>query len=90
VESRESAAPLRNSVHSSIAEGNGRFTTSDYLRFLSICNASLNEVESNLYYLDKRFAGRTDIREALILSVKVRRPLWGLIKALKRKQKGEQ
>jgi four helix bundle protein len=78
-----------NSVHSAIAEGNGRFTTADYLRFLSISNASLNEVESNLYFLTQRYGERPDIRTAIDLAMQVRRPLWGLIKALRKKEKGE-
>jgi four helix bundle protein len=34
------------SISSNIAEGNGRSTTKDYLRFLATANGSLNEVGS--------------------------------------------
>jgi four helix bundle protein len=42
-----------NSVHSNIAEGNGRFSTADYLRHLGISNASLNELESDLHFVTR-------------------------------------
>lgn len=45
-----------NSVHSNIAEGNGRFSTPDYLRHLSMSNASLNELESDLHFLTRRYS----------------------------------
>jgi four helix bundle protein len=74
-----------NSVHSCIAEGNGRFSTADYLRHLAMSNASLNELESDLFFLERRETQLDAVRQALQLSVEVRRPLWGLIKALRRK-----
>src|SRR4051812_13134495 len=52
-----------NSVYSNIAEGNGRFSRTDYLRFLSDSHASLREVESNLYFVSRRY-GRTRHTEA--------------------------
>ena len=75
-----------NSVHSNIAEGNGRFSTPDYLRHLAIANGSLNELESDLHFLDRTQPKRTEADRALALAVQVRRPLWGLIKALRSKQ----
>jgi four helix bundle protein len=78
-----------NSIHSNIAEGNGRFSTADYLRHLSISNASLNELESDLHFIARRYPKREDARSALALALQVRRPLWGLVKSLRRKQRGE-
>ena len=75
-----------NSVHANIAEGNGRFTTADYLRHLSISNGSLNEVESDLYFIRNRFGAVRDLDQSLTLAVDVRRPLWGLVKSLRRKE----
>jgi four helix bundle protein len=75
-----------NSVHSSIAEGNGTFTTADYLRFLGMSNASLNELESDLHFLHRRYGNREDVIKAQGLAIDVRKPLWGLIKALRRKR----
>jgi four helix bundle protein len=56
----KSAQQLRDaaeSVHLNIAEGNGRPTTADYLKSLGISDASLNEVQSNLYAVSRRFPG---------------------------------
>lgn len=78
-----------NSVHSNIAEGNGRFSTPDYLRHLSISNASLNELESDLHFVTRKYPRIDDASRALTDATTVRRPLWGLIKALRRKLKGE-
>src|SRR5687767_9839274 len=86
------AAQMRdsaNSVHRNIAEGNGRFSTPDYLRHLSISNASLSEVESDLHFVARKYPRIEEAKQALADATSVRRPLWGLIKALRRKLKGE-
>jgi len=86
------AAQMRdsaNSVHRNIAEGNGRFSTADYLRHLSISNGSLNELESDLHFVTRKYPRIDDAERALTDATSVRRPLWGLIKALRRKLKGE-
>ena len=77
------------SVHLNIAEGNGRPTTADYLKSLGIADSSLNEVQSNLYAVSRRFPGISDTPHALKLTVRVAKPLGGLIKALRRKRDGE-
>lgn len=83
IEQMKSAA---NSVYSNIAEGNGRFSVADYLRHLGISNASLNELESDLLFLERRYE-RPEIKKALELTVAVRRPLAGLVRSLRRKLK---
>ena len=75
-----------NSVHSNIAEGNGRGSIADYLRHLSMSNASLNEAESDLHFVARRFGDRTGAARALQLAVQVRRPLLGLVKKLREKR----
>ena len=77
------------SVHSNIAEGNGRGTLADYLRHLYMSRASLNELESDLHYVDRSYGSRIDARNALESAVGVRKPLSGLIKRLREKN-GEQ
>jgi four helix bundle protein len=86
------AAQMRdsaNSVHRNIAEGNGRFSTPDYLRHLSISNGSLNELESDLHFVTRRHPRIDQAPQALADATGVRKPLWGLIKSLRRKLRGE-
>ena len=82
------AAQMRDcarSVHANIAEGNGRLSIPDSLRHLGISNASLNELESDLFFMERRHPN-PDVTEALKLALDARRPLAGLIKALKKKK----
>lgn len=74
------------SVHLNIAEGNGRPTTNDYLKHLGIADASLNEVQSNLHAVSRRFPRIGETPQALKLTVRVAKPLGGLIKAIKRRR----
>jgi four helix bundle protein len=74
------------SVHSNIAEGNGRGSVADYLRHLYVSRASLNELESDLHYVDRSYGSRLDARRALDSAVGVRKPLFGLIRSLRRKK----
>ena len=76
------------SVHLNIAEGNGRPTTADYLKSLGIADASLNEVQSNLYAVSRRFPRVEHTAESLELTVRVAKPLAGLIKSLTKKERG--
>jgi len=78
-----------DSVHLNIAEGNGRRTTADYLRHLGIADSSLNEVQSNLYKVSRRYPSISTTREALRLTITVAKPLGGLIKRLERKRRDE-
>ena len=85
----ELASQMRRSatsVHSNIAEGNGRSTLTEYLRSLGISRAELNEVESDLHYLVRRYGARTNAQEALKMALSVRLPLLGLIRSLRRKK----
>jgi len=72
-----------NSVHSNIAEGNGRFSRPDYLRHLSIANGSLRELESNLHYLSRSSHRPARIEEALALCHLCTKLLAGLIRSLR-------
>jgi four helix bundle protein len=73
-------------VHSSIAEGNGRFSIPDYLRFLSMSNASLQEVQSDLLTLRRSNPEDKPIRVALDRTYFVAKVLMRLVESLRRKR----
>ena len=74
-----------DSIHLNIAEGNGRPTLPDYLKHLGIADASLNEVQSSLFKISRRYPTISGTSHALEVSDRVAKPLYGLIKALKKK-----
>lgn len=76
-----------NSVHSNIAEGNGRFSRADYLRHLSVANGSLRELESHLYFTKRRYGNSTTIESAIELCVIVAKLMAGLVRSLRRKSR---
>lgn len=72
------------SVPSNIAEGYGRRSRGDYMRFVSIANGSLCELETHLLLarrIEPRWRDRID--GMLIISAEVGRMLIGLHRALK-------
>lgn len=77
------------SVHLNVAEGTGRPTTADYLKYLGIADSSLNEVQSNLYAISRRFPSIGHTSFALKLTVRVAKPLAGLVRSLNRKREEE-
>ena len=88
----KSAQQLReaaHSVHLNIAEGNGRPTLPDYLKFLGTADSSLNEVQSNLTITGRVYPKIPGTAEALKISVRVEKPLAGLIKAPRKKMRDE-
>ena len=72
------------SIPSNIAEGYGRNSTSDYIRFLQIAAGSLYELQTqleisaNLEYLDKK-----EFEQLCILSKEIERMLGSLIRKLR-------
>ena len=85
----ESASQLRRaakSVHLNIAEGNGRPTAADYLKFLGSARSSLNEVASELHFLQRRYPQFTVVEPALRRITCVAKPLHGLFKAIQRRR----
>jgi len=75
------------SVPANVAEGHGRQSTRDYLRFLSISRGSLKEVETYVFIAER--LGYIDIdrkAELLRLTAEVGRLSAGLIPSLKRKK----
>ena len=73
------------SVPSNIAEGHGRKYTNDYLRFLSIANGSLMEVETQIQIAQRlNFINSEECTTILNQTSQISRMLSGLKAALKR------
>jgi len=73
------------SIPSNIAEGYGRSTKADYLRFIDIAKGSANEVETQLRIAQRlRFVKEQNNGRALALTNEVQRILRGLGEGLRR------
>jgi four helix bundle protein len=73
------------SIPSNIAAGQGRRTTSDFLRHLSIAYGSLREVETQILIAVRlRYMAQTTADEVLLCSGEVGRLLNGLMASLTR------
>jgi four helix bundle protein len=73
------------SVPSNIAEGHGRRSRSDYVRFLDIARASPNELETQLLIaVQLRYLSDVATQPAIRLCEEVQRILRGLISSLER------
>ncbi|MFA6134632.1 MAG: four helix bundle protein [Phycisphaerae bacterium] len=71
------------SVPSNIAEGFGRNTRADYLRFLDMAVGSINEVETQLLISHQlNYIDEARIQEGLSQTREIQRILKGLIKSL--------
>jgi four helix bundle protein len=75
------------SIPSNIAEGQGRRTTAEFLRFLSIANGSLREVETQVLIAERLgYASEEAAREAVDATTEVARLLTGLVHALEERK----
>ena len=71
------------SIPANISEGNGRYSTNDYLRFLSIENGSLRELETHLLIAERlNYVKRTQTEETFLKIEYVGKLLNGLRKSL--------
>lgn len=74
------------SIPSNIAEGQARRTTADYIRFVSIAEGSLAEVETQLIIaIDLGFCAESDAKEIFGLLTEVRKMLNALRRSLSAK-----
>ena len=74
-----------NTVHASIAEGNGTRTTANYLRYLGISDASLGELRSHLTFVRRRYPTIEEANPPYKRLIHVEKLLKGLIDALSRR-----
>jgi four helix bundle protein len=73
------------SIASNIAEGQGRRTTADFLRHLSIVYGSLREVETQILIARRlKYVTQTRLEEVMSLAGEVGRLLNGLMASLTR------
>lgn len=71
------------SIPSNIAEGNGRSTTPDYIRFLQIARGSLFEAQTQIEIASElRFMNPTQNQELLSLANEIERMLNSIITKL--------
>lgn len=77
------------SVPSNIAEGYGRHSTADYIRFLQIALGSLNELQTQLELASRlEFAGQEDVKVALELRTEIEKMLVALSAKLRKRNGG--
>ena len=74
------------SVSSNIAEGHGRGTTRDYIRFLEMSISSLNEVQNDLHILNRNQIVSPDLVDSLTpIRIETVKVLAGLLRAMRNK-----
>ena len=74
------------SVSANIAEGSGRFTSRDYLNFLSHSRGSVKEAESDLLVAERlEYVTRPDLGPALGFSDEISRMLFSLRASIRRR-----
>jgi four helix bundle protein len=76
----------RNIYLKNIAEGSGKNSKRDFIRFLNISMGSLNEVENLLMISNKLdYINKNDYKSIDILITKERKLIYGLINHLQKK-----
>lgn len=78
------------SISSNIAEGQGRSTPIDFLRFLFIARGSLNEVRTQLLIAVRlRFLAELAVSQLMAQCDEVKRLLSGLISSIESRKRGD-
>ena len=71
------------SISSNIAEGWGRRSKKEFVRFLDIAKGSCNELKSQLYLaVDVHYISQNEFEETFALTDEVSRAIFGLMKHL--------
>ena len=71
------------SVPSNIAEGQGRWTTGEFVQFLGIANGSLREVETQVHIAVRlKFVTKPDADRVFAVAAEVGRLIYGLRNSL--------
>lgn len=74
------------SIPSNIAEGHGRNSTGDYLRFLALAQGSCSELETQLLIASRlKYLSKQDWEDLLTNLLEIARMLSGLIASLRRR-----
>ena len=74
------------SIPSNIAEGSGRGTNNDFLRFIDIANGSSFEVETQLYLaLDLEYISQSEFEEVVTKLLNVERLIYNFRQSLLKK-----
>ena len=82
IENCESSA---TSIASNIAEGNGRYSTKEYVHFLYIARGSLYEsITQLIIFYRNKWISEEELLEQKLLAVEIGRMISSLIKSLKK------
>ena len=74
------------SIPSNIAEGSGRGTNNDFIRFINFANGSAFEVETQLYLaLDLAYISQSEFEELIAKLLDIERLLYNFKKSLSNK-----
>jgi four helix bundle protein len=78
------------SIPSNIAEGQGRLTTKDFMRYLSIARGSLQEVETQVLIASRlKYIAESASAELLEKTAETGRLMTGLLRSLSRRMSSE-
>jgi four helix bundle protein len=81
----ENCEASATSIASNIAEGNGRYSTKEYIHFLYIARGSLYESITQLIIFHRsKWISEEDLREQKLMATEIGKMISALIKSLKK------